>query len=244
MKLVVKCALVATLAVSSCLADVIDFASSTSTTNSTANPTVAAPVNPSWAAALGSSIWVTAQGYDTPALNTEVTFTESFILPAGFTDADLNLGVYADDSATVMIDGTTLFTKQTELGAHCVAVGIGCANGAEGVIDNMNVTADLHSGVNTITFFDYQEVGGTSFGVDFAGSVSYKRGGDPPPPNDPPQNPPPNKKPPNDPPKGPPNDPPCPDPTPSVPEPGSILLLLSALVPVGLLIRRKASSRR
>jgi hypothetical protein len=49
-----------------------------------------------------------------PALNTEVTFTETFTLPAGFSDGLPGLGVYADDSATVMIDSTTPFTRQTE----------------------------------------------------------------------------------------------------------------------------------
>jgi hypothetical protein len=94
--------------------------------------------------------------------------------------------------------------------------------GTEGVINNLNVTADLHAGENTLTFDVVQEVGDTPFGVDFTGGLVYTAP-DPPPPPPPP---------------------PPPDPPPSVPEPGSILLLLSALVPVGLLIRRKASSRR
>jgi hypothetical protein len=124
----------------------------------------------------------------------------------------------------VLIDSTTLFTKQTELGPHCSAVGIGCMSSAEGVITDMDVTTDLHAGVNTITFYDYQEVGDTPFGVDFAGSISYETGGDPPP---------------NGPPNNPPNDPP-----PPVPETVSIVLLLSAALPAGYLIRRKAAYHR
>ena len=113
MQLVVKAALLATLTVSACLADVIDFTSCTST-ESTGNPTVADLLDPDWTPALASSIWITAQGEMGPALNTEVTFTETVGLPAGFRDALPDLGMYADDSATVTIDSTTLFNKQTE----------------------------------------------------------------------------------------------------------------------------------
>jgi hypothetical protein len=58
MPLVVKGAFLATPTVSACMADVIDFASWTSTTNSTGNPTVAA----GWAPALASSIRISARG--------------------------------------------------------------------------------------------------------------------------------------------------------------------------------------
>jgi hypothetical protein len=85
----------------------------------------------------------------------------------------LNLGVYADDSANVFIDSTQLFTEDTTLGSHCASGPIGCVPGMEGIVTNLNVTADLHSGMNTITFQDFQEVGNTPFGVDFDGSISY-----------------------------------------------------------------------
>ncbi len=58
MPLVVKGAFLAMPTVSACMADVIDFASSTSTTNSAGNPTVAA----GWAPAPASSIRITARG--------------------------------------------------------------------------------------------------------------------------------------------------------------------------------------
>ena len=72
MQLVVKADFLVTLTVSACLADVIDFASSTSTTNSTGKPTVAAIVDPGWAPALASSIQITAQG-DTTERRSEVS---------------------------------------------------------------------------------------------------------------------------------------------------------------------------
>jgi hypothetical protein len=167
---------VALLVASACSANTIDFGSSTGTPNSTGNPTVLATVDPSWATPLSSPIsssWITAAGDSDPSLGTNVTYTESFLLPTGFSNVILNLGVYADDSATVKIDNTTLFTEDTTLGSNCAAGPIGCTRPNEGVITNMNVTADLHTGVNTITFQDFQEAGGTPFGVDFDGSISY-----------------------------------------------------------------------
>ncbi|MGD0437804.1 MAG: PEP-CTERM sorting domain-containing protein [Bryobacteraceae bacterium] len=171
-----KFGILALLAVSACSANTINFASSTSTPNSTEYATILATVDPSWATPLSSplsSSWITTAGDTDPALGTSVTYTESFTLPAGFTNVLLNLGVYADDSATVMIDGTTLFTEDTTLGVNCASGPVGCTTANEGVITNMNVTADVNAGVNTITFQDFQEVGSTPFGVDFDGAISY-----------------------------------------------------------------------
>jgi len=171
-----KFGFLAFLLASACSANVIDFSSSTSTPNSTGNPSVLASVDPSWATPLSSpipSFWITATGDADPALGTSVTFTESFTLPTVFSGAFLNLGVFADDSATVMIDSTTLFTEVTTLGSHCASGPIGCVSSTEGVINNLDVTSDLHSGLNTITFQVFQEVGSTPFGVDFAGSLTY-----------------------------------------------------------------------
>ncbi len=168
-----KFGLLVLLAASVCSATTIDFASSTSTQNSTGNPSVLATVDPSWATPLASSSWITAEGYGDPGLGVSVTFTESFTLPTVFSGAFLNLGVFADDSATVKIDNTTLFTEDTTLGSHCAAGPIGCTSGNEGVINNLDVTGDLHAGVNTMTFQVFQEVGDTPFGVDFAGSLNF-----------------------------------------------------------------------
>jgi hypothetical protein len=171
-----KFGILALFVVGSSWANPIDFASSTSTSNSTGKSSVLASVDPSWATALSSPIpssWITATGDADPALGTSVTFTESFTLPTGFNDVLLNLGVYADDSANVFIDSTQLFTEDTKLGSHCASGPIGCMPGMEGVVNNLNVTADVHSGVNTITFQVFQEVNDTPFGVDFDGSISY-----------------------------------------------------------------------
>ena len=207
-----------------CLADFINFNSGAATLNSSGSPTVAAVPNPSWAPPLNTSEWITAEDDIGPALDTEVTFTVDLDLPTGFSDAVLMLGVYADDSSTVMLDSTTLFSQSFDRGPHCSAVTIGCMPGTEGVINNLNVTADLHAGENTLTFDVVQEVGDTPFGVDFTGGLVYTA------PDAPPPEPP-----------GPQNQVDTPSP---VPEAGSILLLLSALVPVALLIRRKASLPR
>lgn len=171
-----KFAFLTFLIASACSATTIDFASSTSTPNNTSGATVLATVDPSWASPLSSPIpsyWITAAGDATPWVGTNVTYTFNFVLPTGFTNAILNLGVFADDSATVKIDNTTLFNEITTLGTHCASGAIGCTTANEGIITNLNVTPDLHAGANTITFQDFQEVGGTPFGLDFDGSLSY-----------------------------------------------------------------------
>jgi len=171
-----KFGFLALLVISSGWANTIDFGSSTSTPNSTGNPSVLASLDPSWATALSSplpSSWITASGDSDPSLGTNVTFTESFTLPTGFSNVLLNLGVYADDSANVYIDGTQLFAEYQTLGAHCASGPIGCTTPTEGLLTNLNVTADVHANSNTITFQDFQEVGNTPFGVDFDGSISY-----------------------------------------------------------------------
>ncbi len=137
-----------------------------------AGATVLVTPDPSWATALAGSNWITTTGNTNP-LNTAVTFTQTFILPVGFTGATLNLGVYADDTATVVLDGTTLFTADDTLGMHCASGPIGCTSGTEGVDAGLNVQSDLNVGSNTIAFTDYQLVANTPFGLDYAGTVTY-----------------------------------------------------------------------
>lgn len=134
--------------------------------------TVLATVDPSWATPLAGSKWITTTGNTNP-LDTAVTFTDTFILPTGFTGATLNLGVYADDTASVVLDGTTLFTADDTLGEHCASGPIGCTSGTEGIDTNVNVQSDLHAGSNTLVFTDYQLVANTPFGLDYAGSITY-----------------------------------------------------------------------
>jgi hypothetical protein len=160
-----------------CRADFYNFDSTTATPNNSGDPSIVAVPDPSWAPPLafdeGSSEWVTtANGWDSPNAF-QVTWTVDFWLPVGFSDAWLSLGVYADDSATVKLDGTTLFTQSFDMGPHCSAVPIGCEPGKEGLIDFRNVTEDLHAGENTITFDVIQEVGDTPFGLDFSGGLVY-----------------------------------------------------------------------
>jgi hypothetical protein len=158
-----------------CFAATINFDSSTSTTNNTSGPhfsTVAATVDPSWATALAGSTWITTSNNVNPPLGRTVTFTVDLDITGPFNLATLDLGVYADDSATVKLDGTTLFTESTTLGMHCASGVIGCTDGTEGILNNLNVTGDVHDGTNTLTFEVFQEVNDTPFGTDFAGSLT------------------------------------------------------------------------
>ena len=169
-----KMIILAGLLVSASFADTVDFSSSTSTPNSTGLPSIVAS-NSSWATALSSPIastWITATGDVDPPNGTTVTFTVSFMTPASLSSAFLSLGVLADDTATVKIDNTTLFAEDTTLGSVCAAGVIGCTSGNEGILNNVNVTADLAPGSShTITVQAFQ-LGGGTFGVDFDGSIT------------------------------------------------------------------------
>ncbi|HEX4154052.1 MAG TPA: PEP-CTERM sorting domain-containing protein [Acidobacteriaceae bacterium] len=151
-------------------ASTVDFASSTSTTNNTGGQATILASNSVWATALPGSSWITTADNVTPPNGTTVTYTVDLDIAGPFNLATLNLGVYADDTATVMLNGTTLFAGDMTLGMHCASGIIGCVDGTEGVLSNYDVTADVHDGVNTLTFEDYQ-LGASTFGVDFAGSL-------------------------------------------------------------------------
>jgi len=154
--------------------EVITFDSTTSITNNTSSPaetTVAATPDPAWATALPGSEWITTTGNIAPPIGTNVVFTENLDISGPFDAAILNLGVFAADSATVMLDGTTLFTENTNLGMYCSSGVIGCVDGTEGVLSALDVTSDLHLGTNTLTFQVFRESNSTAFGLDFAGSL-------------------------------------------------------------------------
>jgi MYXO-CTERM domain-containing protein len=169
-----KMLILAGLFVSASFADTVDFSSSASTPNSTGLPSIVAS-NSAWATALSSPIastWITATGDVDPPNGTTVTFTVSFTTPASLSSAFLSLGVLADDTATVKIDNTTLFAEDTTLGSVCAAGVIGCISGNEGILNNVNVTADLAPGSShTITVQAFQ-LGGGTFGVDFDGAIT------------------------------------------------------------------------
>ena len=160
-------------------ADTIALSSSASeTTNDSGSATVNIAKNPGWADPIGSSSWVSygqtgdpgAPGYFAPANGTVVTFSDRFFV--GGTPTSGNVDVLADDSTSVTLQGVTLFNEASGSGNSyhtCSDFTIGCLAVTEGHID---LSGALTSGWNTLAFSVGQRAG-SSFGLDYSGSVQY-----------------------------------------------------------------------
>jgi hypothetical protein len=132
--------------------------------------------NPGWAAALSGSEWISYgstgdhsdPGYFSPANGTLVTFSTTFILTGTITGGSLK--VMADDSTSVILNGHTLMTANLTPGSKCSNTPVGCLVSTEGVFTFAALAPYLKDGSNTFSFGVVQ-VSGSSFGLDFAGSV-------------------------------------------------------------------------
>jgi hypothetical protein len=153
----------------------LDSSDGSTTNNSghaTVNLTGTLHPNPGWAAALAGSDWISYgstgdqsdPGYFSPANGTLVTFTTTFVLTGAITAATLT--VMADDSTSVVLNGHTLAT-----GSTCSNTPIGCLASTDGVFSFASLSPYLVDGTNTLSFGVLQ-VHGSSFGLDFAGSVT------------------------------------------------------------------------
>src|SRR5271163_4603588 len=135
--------------------------------------------NAAWAAPLPGSSWIsfTTTGdtsnsdFYTVPNGTTVTFAESFTLNGPITSAFLD--VFADDTTSVVINGTTLYSANlTGNYPTCSSVAVGCLTSTEGIFNTAQLLPYLNAnGVNTIDFTVYQEAG-SSFGLDYAGSIT------------------------------------------------------------------------
>jgi hypothetical protein len=161
-------------------ADTVPLASSgtaidSGQSNSSGNTIAIAP-NPGWAAPLAGSSWVSfgltgdpsTPGFFVVPNGTIVSFLDVFNIsgtPTGGT-----ISVMADDSATVILNGVTLMAEGSMTGntyATCSDFGIGCL---VPTIINLPMSA-LQKGSNTLEF-DVAQRAGSSFGLDYSGSVS------------------------------------------------------------------------
>lgn len=152
-----------------------------STTNNSGHATVdlsgTLHPNPSWGTAIAGSEWISYgatgahsdPGYFSPPGGTLVTFTTTFFLSGAITAATLT--VMADDSTSVILNGHKLVTASTSVGSACSNTDIGCLTSTEGVFSFSSLLPYLKDGKNTLSFGVLQ-VGGSSFGLDFAGSVT------------------------------------------------------------------------
>jgi hypothetical protein len=166
-------------------ADTQTLDSSAATTNNSvalgltnAGATQAIVGNAAWAAPLAGSSWIsfTTTG-DTSNSNfytvpngTAVTFEQKFSLNGTITSAFLD--VLADDTTSVVINGTTLYAPNLN-GSYptCSSIEIGCLTSTEGVFNTAHLLPYLINGVNTLDFTVYQRAG-SSFGLDYAGAIT------------------------------------------------------------------------
>ena len=158
----------------------LDSSAATTTNNSgyaTVNLAGTLHPNPSWGTAFAGSDWISYgstgdhsdPGYFSPANGTLVTFTTTFVLTGAITSA--TLAVMADDSTSVVLNGHTLATANTTHGATCAHTPIGCRASTEGVFSFASLSPYLVDGTNTLSFGVLQ-FHDSSFGLDFAGSVT------------------------------------------------------------------------
>jgi hypothetical protein len=96
-------------------------------------------------------------------------FTDTFFLSAAPTVASLY--VLADDTTSVVVNGTTIWNATAGPFPTCSASEIGCLATTEGVFIDGTLLANLVQGTNTISFEAYQG-NGSSYGLDFAGAVA------------------------------------------------------------------------
>jgi PEP-CTERM motif len=154
----------------------VGTASDPNQTNSTGNPTIAIAPNQYWAAALPGSSWVSfgstgdtsAPGFFVVPNNTSVNFLDSFNLNGAPTGGTLSL--MADDSAAVFLNGHQLIAEATTVdntySPHCSNFDIGCLSPT-----TLDLSPYLQTGLNTLEFQVWQR-GGSSFGLDYSGSVT------------------------------------------------------------------------
>jgi len=156
---------------SSALADSITINSSASeTTNNSGSATQDISPVAAWASALGGSSWISFANAGEVPNGTAVTFTDTFNLSGPVTGATLR--VLADDTASVIVNGTTIFAANLN-GSYptCSSVPIGCLTSSEGVFTLAQLQPYLNVGSNTISFTVYQEAG-DGYGLDYSGSFT------------------------------------------------------------------------
>jgi hypothetical protein len=163
-----------------CFGDTVTVASSAGETmNSSGMPTLAVnPVDPLWAPALAGSSWVSYVNSGNPAMpnfvsppnGTSVIFTDTFDING--TPSSGTLNVFADDSASVTLNGILLMPLASASGNTykvCSDSPIGCLSNTGAIV---NLTSALLPGINTLSFDVVQEAG-VAYGLDYAGTINY-----------------------------------------------------------------------
>jgi hypothetical protein len=125
--------------------------------------------DPSWQPPTAPATWVSYNanhGTTGPANDTNAIFQYAFSLSSS---AVLSFTVFADDTAGVSLDGTSLIAPTTTLGAHCANAPVGCMPGHGGQFLNILLAAGDHA----LTFDTIQLGGsGTPFGMLMSGELT------------------------------------------------------------------------
>jgi hypothetical protein len=161
-----------------------------SNTGVAVSPAWAVPTGPGYEwisyGATGCNTFVAATGRCTPGpanpVGTTVTGTPTAIFYQTFTITDPSdsgvLDVWADDTAGVWLDngtvttgngssGELLFAPNGTLGTNCANAPIGCLQQ-----NDAQIPLNLTTGTYTLVFDAYQLVGGSPFGLMYAGVLS------------------------------------------------------------------------
>lgn len=134
-------------------------------------------VTPAWAAAIPGSTWVGVSSTAGPSgtINPQFgVYTFTVDLGSGLAGYSGSIGVLADDTASVTLNGTVLMNFGGGLDGHCFATGINCLT----VTDVTLPASAFVAGDNVLTFQVLQAgtgpAGGTGdpSGLDFEGSIS------------------------------------------------------------------------
>lgn len=134
-------------------------------------------VTPTWGGAISGSTWVGISPTAGPSgtINPQFgIYTFTVDLGTGLTGYAGSIGVLADDTASVSLNGTLLMGFGGGLDGHCESTGISCLS----VTDIMLPGSAFVAGDNVLTFQVLQAgtgpAGGTGdpSGLDFAGSIS------------------------------------------------------------------------
>ena len=134
-------------------------------------------VTPVWAPAIPGSSWVgiSAVAGPTGTVNPQFgIYTFTVDLGSGLAGYSGSIGVLADDTASVSLNGTLLMGFGGGLDGHCESTGIDCLTVTNVVLPG----AAFSAGDNLLTFQVLQAGGGPAgatgdpSGLDFAGSIS------------------------------------------------------------------------
>ncbi len=133
--------------------------------------------NSGWANPIAGSQWVSyantgdpnSANFVSPANGTVVKFYQNFTLASVDPTKDGTISLYADDSSSVILNGITLLSEASSTNNHystCSDTKPNCT-----VLDTILLPyQDLKVGVNTLEF-DVAQRAGSSFGLDYSGSV-------------------------------------------------------------------------